>query len=63
MKNLDKFEQDILNSVENGEWQSKNNTENRLKELQSYIKNLHSKNKMQKCNLCKKYKGHLKKIK
>lgn len=39
MKNLDKFEQDILNSVENGEWQSKNNTENRLKELQSYIKN------------------------
>ncbi len=39
MKNLDKFEQDILNSVESGEWKSKNDNENRLKELQSYIKN------------------------
>lgn len=36
---LDKFEKDILQSVENGEWESKNNKEDRLKELQSYIKN------------------------
>ena len=35
---LDNFEQDILNSVENGEWVSKNNTDKRLIELQSYIK-------------------------
>jgi len=36
---LDKFEEDILQSVEAGEWQSKNNKQNRLKELQSIIKN------------------------
>ncbi|MFK2823295.1 hypothetical protein ACH5BK_09995 [Arcobacter sp. YIC-80] len=36
---LDKFEKDILQSVENGEWESKNNKEDKLKELQSYIKN------------------------
>ena len=36
---LDKFEKDILQSVENDEWESKNNKEDRLKELQSYIKN------------------------
>lgn len=36
---LDKFEKDILQSVESGEWESKNNKEDRLKELQSYIKN------------------------
>lgn len=36
---LDKFEKDILQSVEKGEWESKNNKEDRLKELQSYIKN------------------------
>jgi len=36
---LEKEEQDILNSVENGEWQSKGNIDDRLKELQSYIKN------------------------
>ena len=38
MIDLDNFEQDILNSVENGEWVSKNNTDKRLIELQSYIK-------------------------
>ena len=38
MINLDEYEQDILQSVENGEWESKDNTNNRLLELQSYIK-------------------------
>jgi len=36
---LDEYEQDILQSVENGEWQSKNNLDKRLEELQSYVKN------------------------
>ncbi len=36
---LDDFEQDILKSVEANEWKSKNNLENRIKELQTYIKN------------------------
>jgi len=36
---LDEYEQDILQSVENGEWQSKNNIDNRIQELQSYVKN------------------------
>jgi len=39
MTNLDEYEQDILQSVESGEWESKNNTNDRLLELQSYIKN------------------------
>ena len=39
MKYLDDFEKDILKSVESGERKSKNNKEERLKELQSYIKN------------------------
>ncbi len=39
MTNLDEYEKDILQSVENEEWISKNNTENRLLELQSHIKN------------------------
>ena len=39
MTTLDKYEQDILQSVENGEWISKNNTQDRLLQLQSYIKN------------------------
>jgi|GEM_PF-3114461 len=39
MTNLDEYEQDILESVENGEWKSKNNIDSRLLELQSYIKN------------------------
>lgn len=38
MTNLDEYEQDILQSVENGEWKSKNNIDERLLELQSYIK-------------------------
>jgi len=38
MTNLDEYEQNILQSVESGEWDSKNNTDNRLLELQSYIK-------------------------
>ncbi len=38
MINLDEYEQDILKSVENGEWESKNNRDERLIELQSYIK-------------------------
>ncbi len=36
---LDAYEQELLISVENGEWQSKNNLKTRTKELQSYIKN------------------------
>ena len=39
MKYLDDFEKDILKSVERGEGKSKNNKEEKLKELQSYIKN------------------------
>jgi predicted DNA binding CopG/RHH family protein len=39
MKSLDSYEQDILQSVENGEWVSKNNTQDRLLQLKSYIKN------------------------
>ncbi len=39
MIELDNFEKEILTSVENGEWESKGNLDNRLKELQSYIKN------------------------
>ncbi len=39
MIHLDEYEQDILQSVENGEWKSKNNIDTRLLELQSYIKN------------------------
>ena len=38
MINLDEYEQEILQSVENGEWESKNNVDERLIELQSYIK-------------------------
>ena len=38
MINLDEYEQDILQSVESGEWESKNDTDTRLLELQSYIK-------------------------
>lgn len=39
MSNLDEFEQDILESVEAGEWKSKGDIDKRLLELQSYIKN------------------------
>ncbi len=38
MINLDEYEQDILQSVESGVWESKNNMDDRLLELQSYIK-------------------------
>ena len=36
--NLDTFEQDILQSVENDEWHSKGPIKERLVELQSYLK-------------------------
>ena len=39
MIELDEYETDILQSVENGEWQSRGNIDNRMKELQSYVKN------------------------
>ena len=39
MMELDLYEADILQSVENGEWQSRGDIEKRAKELQSYIKN------------------------
>jgi len=39
MINLDEYEQDILKSVENNEWKSKDNLDNRTLELQSYVKN------------------------
>jgi predicted DNA binding CopG/RHH family protein len=37
--NLDDFEQDILDSVENNEWQSKGDIKTRLTELQGFLKN------------------------
>lgn len=39
MPNLDDFEKDILESVENDEWESKRNLNERTKELQSYLQN------------------------
>ncbi|WP_445366825.1 hypothetical protein ACH5Y9_16200 [Methylomonas sp. BW4-1] len=36
--NLDAFEQDILDSVENDEWRSKGNIQERLVELQDFLK-------------------------
>ena len=39
MPKLDDFEKDILESVENDEWQSKGDLNERTKELQSYLKN------------------------
>ena len=39
MLKLDDFEKDILESVENDEWISKGNIDNRLKELQGYLAN------------------------
>ena len=35
---LDDFERDILESVENGEWVSKSNIDERKTELKSYLK-------------------------
>ena len=39
MLELDKYETELLQSVENGEWQSRGNIDKRMKELQSYVKN------------------------
>jgi predicted DNA binding CopG/RHH family protein len=39
MLDLDKYETELLQSVENGEWQSRGNIDERMKELQSYVKN------------------------
>ena len=36
---LDEYEIGLLQSVENGEWQSRGNIDERMKELQSYVKN------------------------
>ena len=39
MIDLDEYETELLRSVENGEWQSRGNIDERKKELRSYIKN------------------------
>jgi len=39
MLDLDDYETELLQSVENGEWQSRGNINDRMKELQSYLKN------------------------
>ena len=39
MPKLDDFEKNILESVENDEWTSKNNLHNRIEELQGYLSN------------------------
>ena len=39
MIELDTFEKEILQRVENGEWQSRGELDKRIEELQSYIKN------------------------
>ena len=39
MIDLDEYETDILQSVENDEWQSRGHIDKRIKELQSYVKN------------------------
>ncbi len=38
MKKLDKFEEDVLESVEAGEWKSKDDLDVRLGELQTIVK-------------------------
>lgn len=40
---LDDYENELLESVENGEWVSKGNVDERIKALQSYIKNQNKK--------------------
>lgn len=40
---LDEYENELLESIENGEWVSKGNVDERLKALQSYIKNQNKK--------------------
>ncbi len=39
MIDLDEYETDILQSVENDEWKSRGSIDNRIKELQFYVKN------------------------
>ena len=39
MIELDEYETELLQSVENGEWQSRGDIDKRIKELQSYVKN------------------------
>jgi len=39
MIDLDEYETELLQSVDNGEWQSRGNIDERMKELQSYVKN------------------------
>jgi len=39
MLDLDEYETELLQSVENGEWQSRGNIDERMKELQSHVKN------------------------
>jgi predicted DNA binding CopG/RHH family protein len=39
MIELDEYETELLQSVENEEWQSRGNIDERIKELQSYVKN------------------------
>jgi predicted DNA binding CopG/RHH family protein len=39
MIELDEYETELLQSVENGEWQSRGDVDERIKELQSYVKN------------------------
>ncbi len=39
MIDLDEYETDLLQSVENGEWQSRENINERMKELQFFVKN------------------------
>jgi len=39
MLDLDDYETELLHSVENGEWQSRGSIDERMKELQSYVKN------------------------
>ena len=39
MNELDKYEADILKSVENGEWKSQGDIAKRKKELQTIVKN------------------------
>ena len=39
MLDLDEYETELLQSVESGEWQSRGNIDERMKELQSYVKN------------------------
>ena len=39
MLDLDEYETELLQSVENGEWQSRGDIDSRMKELQSFVKN------------------------